>query len=127
MTKFFVPGEERKATPRDPWIYSFLGRRVGPYADAPAIREIAVALGRICRFAGNGTCFYPTLLHSFVVADLLPDPLKVYGLLHDANDCVTGDIPKPFKTPDQERIEERINNKVLINQGLRLLSETEHA
>ena len=74
-------------------------------ATVPSIKAIAVALSRECRYAGAGIDWWPVALHSFVVADLLPDELKLYGLLHDAAECVTGDIPKPAKTEDIHTLE----------------------
>jgi hypothetical protein len=53
-----------------------------------------------------------------VVADLLPRSLKVYGLLHDAEECVTGDIPKPAKTFDCEQLAHDIRADIWKGLGL---------
>ena len=74
----------------------------------PTIKAIAVSLSRECRYAGAGIDWWPVALHSFVVTDLLPDELKLYGLLHDAAECVTGDIPKPAKTDDMHELETKL-------------------
>ena len=84
---------------------SYSGRKVGPGFDPPPMQDIAICLGRICRFSGNCKVFYPVLLHSFVVADLVPPPAKVYALLHDASECVLGDIPSPHKATFQKQFE----------------------
>ena len=48
-------------------------------------------------------------LHTFVVCDLLPPQLKIHGLLHDAAECIIGDIPKPAKTLDSSVLENEIS------------------
>lgn len=101
------------------YITTYTGLRVGldpTSTSVPSVRDIAVALGRICRFAGNGISFYPVLLHSMIVADLLPEELQAYGLLHDAAESVISDIPRPFKGPDMQAIELTIYHRILLDQ-----------
>ncbi len=45
------------------------------------IRTVALTLGRICRFAGNCKTFWPVLLHSLVVAHLVPEQFAIHALL----------------------------------------------
>lgn len=80
-----------------PFIFSVDGRKLGPGHDAPTVSEIARGLGKICRFAGNCRVFWPVLLHSMVVADLVDDDIELYALLHDAAEVVFSDTPTPFK------------------------------
>jgi hypothetical protein len=75
---------------------------------SPSIRSIAISLSRECRYAGASLYWWPVALHTFVVCDLLPPALKIHGLLHDAAECVTGDIPKPAKTKDIAILENEI-------------------
>lgn len=62
------------------------------------IRTIAITLGRICRFAGGCNIFWPVLLHSLVVALLVPERFAIHALLHDAAEIYIGDVPSPFKS-----------------------------
>lgn len=70
--------------------------------------DMAVALSRECRYAGNGMRWWPVTLHTFVVCDLLPKEIKLDGLLHDGPECITGDAPKPTKTDAFESFEEEL-------------------
>lgn len=79
---------------------------------SPTLIDMAVALGRICRYAGNGVRWWPVILHTFVVCDLLPDEFKVDGLLHDGPECITNDIPKPVKTDEIEAVEDIIHRRL---------------
>lgn len=88
-------------------LYMYTGQ-VGYPSGAPNIKDIAVCLSRECRYAGNGVHWWPVALHSFVVCGLLPQHLKLHGLLHDAAECVLGDIPKPAKTKEISEIERDI-------------------
>ena len=99
-------------------MYTYSGRLVVPERGAPALEDIAVGLGRICRFGGQCGQFYPVLLHSFVVADLLPDALRVYGLLHDAAEVLIGDIPRPMKLAPMKRLELHLQARILHSLGL---------
>ena len=81
----------------DAFIYTHSGRKAGPSYIAPPLEDIAVSLGRLCRFAGHGRRWFPVILHSFIVADLVPEEHRGVALLHDAAEMVTGDVPTPFK------------------------------
>lgn len=59
--------------------------------------DIARHLAHIPRY--NGACHEPYTVaqHSLLVADHLPDKLKVHGLLHDAHEAYIGDIGTPVQ------------------------------
>ena len=59
--------------------------------------DIAHALAQTCRFCGHTKRHYSVAEHSINVARLLPDAIKIYGLLHDAHEAYVGDISTPLK------------------------------
>lgn len=60
--------------------------------------DIAEQLAKINRFVGAtpGTAL-SVAQHCCTVADMLPPALRPYGLLHDAPEAFSGDIPTPYK------------------------------
>jgi hypothetical protein len=56
---------------------------------------IARALSRIPRFSGNCDRNYSVAEHSLFVASLVPESYRFEALMHDAHECITGDIPSP--------------------------------
>lgn len=98
-------------------LYMYSGT-VGYPDGAPNIQDIAVSLSRECRYAGNGVHWWPVALHSFVVCGLLPIELRLHGLLHDAAECVLGDVPKPAKIPAIEVMELKIQAAIYNKMGL---------
>lgn len=102
-------------------FYTYTGHFDHP-GGAPSLLDIAVSLSRECRYAGSGVAWWPVALHTFVVADLLPAELKVHGLLHDASECVLGDIPKPAKTYAIEQMEKELLDAIYGSLALVQLS-----
>ena len=88
-------------------------------------QQIAASLGKIVRYAGRGA-FWCVLLHSFVVADCLPDNLKFFGLVHDQTEVLLSDIPSPYKNPGIRRLEAKIYMAMSKYQGVRLPTRCEH-
>jgi hypothetical protein len=62
------------------------------------IEDIAYALAGERRYAANAPLRFNVAHHSVVVSMLCPPALALAGLLHDAAEMLTGDIPKPVKT-----------------------------
>jgi len=87
-------------------------------SNPPNIVDVSVGLGRICRFGGQGLRWWPVLLHSMVVGDLLPKEAEVYGLLHDAAEAIMGDVPRGFKTPDYKALEVQVLGRIFSGLGL---------
>lgn len=106
--------------------YTYTGRLVGPEFDVPSLLDIGVALGRIARYAGSSLEFWPVLLHSFVVADLLPSNLKIYGLLHDATECIVSDIPRGFKPQVVSDIEHLMFDRILDRLHIPRMTPAQH-
>ncbi len=96
------------------YISTFLGNRFypqNPCVDDIDIIDIAHGLAYICRFNGQTTSFYSVAQHSLMVADLVPDDLKLEALMHDAAEAYLGDVVKPLKVllPDYKAIEEQVS------------------
>ncbi len=90
----------------------------GGECGTPTAEDIAVHMGRICRY--GGAVWYPLLTHSVFVGLMAYQRSNqvsnlLWGFLHDAHEVVTSDIPRPFKCKctkvEQERIDQRIYHK----------------
>ena len=68
-----------------------------PGASIWGVDELAIALGKCCRFAGHCRNFYSVAEHSVHVASLVPPEHRLAALLHDAHEAFTGDITYPLK------------------------------
>lgn len=88
---------------------------IGGKSGTPTAEDIAIHAGRLCRF--GGAVWYPLLPH-LVLVGLLAYRRSgkvenlLWGFLHDAHECVTGDVPRPFKCDcmrwEQQAIDRRI-------------------
>lgn len=98
-------------------------QRVGGVVGTPTSSDIAIQAARICRFCG--AVWSPLLNHLVVVAVMAWDrsPVEtrpynaVWGLLHDAHEVATSDIPRPFKC-DCMRVEQAAIDLRLLNTYL---------
>lgn len=82
------------------WLQTYSGKKfdyANPTPDMIDIRDIARALSRIPRFMAHTNIPVYVAEHCMYVADNLPEELKLEGLLHDAAEAYTGDIPAPLK------------------------------
>jgi hypothetical protein len=79
-------------------------QKKGGIEGIPTSMDIAVHAGRLCRF--GGAIWMPLLPHLVFVGMLAYNRTghpwsaaasMLYGFLHDAHECVTGEIPRPFK------------------------------
>lgn len=68
-----------------------------PHDWEPDINEIAHHLSNQCRFTGATRVHYSVAEHSVRVASLLPEELRLAGLLHDASEAYLGDMPTYLK------------------------------
>ena len=107
-----MPIEEENLKVKKPFIYSYSGQKLGPDWDATCIAAIAISLGRITRFAGHGARFWPVLLHSMTVADLVCEEAKGIALLHDSVEILVSDVPTPFKPQAIKDIESVVLEKI---------------
>jgi hypothetical protein len=99
------------------FLYTYNGKIAFP-GGAPTLLDIAIGLSREGRFAGQGVSWWPVILHTFVVCDLLPKRLKIHGLLHDSEESITGDIPKPLKTEAENVLGETIRKSIYRSNKL---------
>jgi len=81
------------------WVLTASGLEVDlfdPQPDQIHIGDIALALSRIVRFNGHTRFRLTVAQHSILVAQLLPDAIKLEGLLHDAHEAYVGDLVSPL-------------------------------
>ncbi len=108
-------------------LYTYSGKISFP-GGAPCLFDMAVQLSRECRYAGAGMRWWPVALHTFVVCDLLPEPLKIHGLAHDTAETITGDVPKPVKTRAIENFENTLLHSIYRKTfHIPLPTKAEHA
>lgn len=92
------------------------GDWAGPDYKGPSVEDAAVALGKICRYAGHTKEFWSVLVHSFVVDDLTKGNAKLYSLIHDAaTEPVINDIPTPFKISAMRELEGKMYSRTLCD------------
>lgn len=81
-------------------IFTFSGIFIRPLAPDPKairIEDIAHALANQCRWTGHVARFYSVAEHSLGVASLVPEPLRLNALLHDASEAYLADLARPIK------------------------------
>lgn len=106
---------------------TYTGRLLTPNTyGVPSPLDMAVQLGRLPRFAGATRHWPWTVLHhvmacvhfaKFVIeqeALQQPAPRLLAVLLHEADECATGDIPTTFKTEDTKVLAERIQRRTCM-------------
>lgn len=93
---------------------------VKPRAETILPIDIATGLSHICRFGGHTRTFYSVAQHCVLVSNLVPPPLALAGLLHDAAEAYVGDVVAPLKQHlrDYKPIEHRIEAVIAKKYGL---------
>jgi len=85
------------------------------------IEDIAHHLAKLDRYNGAAPRHhYSVGQHCLYVSDILPEHLKLWGLLHDATEAICGDVVSPLKSliPAYKEIEEGICKAVCKRFGL---------
>ena len=101
------------------FIHTFSGiafNLLNPQPEMILLEDIIHSLSLINRFNGAAKFPYSVAQHSLYVASLLPDELKLHGLLHDAPEAYVGDMVSPLKKimSQYKEVEARIS-KVVAN------------
>ena len=107
-----------------PWIETFTGKKfylLEPRAEDVDARDIAHALGQVCRFAGHTRRFYSVAEHCVHVSRLCDPEDALAGLLHDAAETYIGDVTRPMKNalPGVREMEEKIRRVIFEAFGLK--------
>lgn len=105
------------------YVSTFSGNRfypLRPYIDHVAIEDIAHGLAYQCRFNGQTREFYSIAQHSLIVASLVPPPLRLAALLHDAAEAYLGDMVKPLKVllPEFAALEDQVTAIIATTFGI---------
>ncbi len=99
------------------------------FSTPPTPEQIALGLSTVPRWTGRTILDrvglrWSVLQHTLVGMTLFPDPLDqiTFGL-HDAEEFVTGDVPRPYKTTEQSELGREIRWEIF--HGLNLPRPTE--
>ncbi len=95
-----------------PWLQTYTGKAFVPMDPDPNlidIRDIAMGLSREARFNGHTRTSepYSVAQHCVLISRVLPKPLKLMGLLHDAAEAYCKDLTWSIKSalPEYKAIE----------------------
>jgi uncharacterized protein len=110
-------------TRRGDWLQTFTGGcfwPLDPRPDEVRIEDIAHSLSMRCRYGGHSRAFYSVAEHSVLISIAVPQQHALWGLLHDAAEAFSADVPRPLKQclPDWKPMEARIMAAVCTRFGL---------
>lgn len=98
---------------------------VNPSPQQIHIQDVALALSRICRFAGHSTEFYSVAQHSLRVSKIVEvlgyPELRSLALHHDSHEAYMGDISSPLKQllDDRGQVSELRDLSARLDQAIR--------
>lgn len=74
------------------------------------VADIAMGLGKACRYAGQCEGFFSVAQHSIMVSEFVPKQFAMDGLMHDGSEAFMCDLPTMLKAmlPDYKRIEKQV-------------------
>ena len=88
----------------EPWLQTSSGGAIDILSPSPAqfrLTDIAISLSLIARFNGHTLIPWSVASHSLLCEAILPREVtpmcRLYTLMHDAHEMVTGDIVTPMK------------------------------
>lgn len=99
------------------------GQVLDLYDPDPAVIDIdtiAMSLSKLCRFTGHTKRFYSVAEHCILVSTLVPNRLRMQGLLHDAAEAFVGDMTSPLKRtqPTYKLVETVVEQAVMERFGI---------
>ncbi len=65
--------------------------------EIPSVEVIAHSLAHICRWTGHTRVFYSVAQHCMLASLMVPEWCALEALMHDAAECLTGDVSSPLK------------------------------
>ena len=89
------------------------------YGVPPTLQDIALSTSRMPRFAGHTRQWWTVLDHHlFVYAmmarDGMPPSVLLAGLLHDAHEALTGDVPTAMKPEELRRTQRQLDDTLIV-------------
>lgn len=113
-------------------MYTYSGSLMFPNRmEGMSFLDVAVSLGRVPRFNGHTTQWWPVLGHLMVCYELsrihnVQDPsLRFYILMHDAHEAVKGDTSRHWKSDSIKAQERLIDEHLYPYWGFSLPDEHE--
>lgn len=105
------------------WMQTYSGKcfwPLDPRPDEVEIIDIAHSLSMRCRYGGHSTRFYSVAEHSVLVSRHVSPQNALWGLLHDAAEAYSADVPRPLKRclPQWKPMEAAIMRAVCQRFGL---------
>jgi hypothetical protein len=94
------------------------------FTTPPTILDIATGLSTVPRWTGQTVLDlvgsrWSVLQHSKAGMELLDDPVeKLVFALHDAEEFVTGDTPKPYKSRGQSELGDQVRSEIFQGLGI---------
>lgn len=104
------------------WMPTYTGKRVDllrPKPEQIDPEDLAEHLSKEQRWVGACRGFLSVAQHAVIVAGICADPLA--GLLHDAHEAYTGDLPRPVKHlmyREVHNLEVRLDDAICLRFGL---------
>lgn len=103
-------------------IYINSCRLVDPFnlaATKLTVAELIPPLAKLCRYSGHVNRFYSVAEHTVHLINKVPAGLKRAAALHDLNEGLTNDLPRPFKRklPQYVEFEELVQRQIFDMLG----------
>lgn len=110
--------QDSNGLPTKGFMAAHSGERISLYGGVPSLNTMGVSLARLVRFAGHQDGVYTVLPHSLVVASLMPEGQGIYGLMHDAQESITNDVPRPMKSAQHAEVESIVAERICREYGI---------
>jgi hypothetical protein len=124
MTRGFedVPKEVTHSR-EESWLQTYSGKMFRPFSpciEDIEIEDIAHSLAMQVRWNGHLKVFFSTAQHSVNVSYHVPPWCEFWGLMHDADEMIVGDLPSPVKwfMPTFRDVEDKISTAIRLRFGI---------